>query len=154
MSRVEDEVGEVLERDRPTAARRNREHASAEVVAADPLDEAGVDAPARLALERDSRLVRFDDHAVDEAAVDVQRESGDQRVFGEREHELAVEDAIEVVPENERGARARRQTVDGHLIARLLDGQRRRRRVAVLADEQRRRPRLTRPPALYILNGV
>ena len=139
-----DQVGEVLERDGPASTRRDGEDAGAEVVAADPFDETRVDAAPHFGFKGDAGLPRLDDDAVRHPAVDVEREPRDQGAFGEGEHELAIEDAAEVVAKHQRRARARAESGDRHVIARLFEHQRRGWCGIVLTNEEHRRANLDR----------
>ena len=129
---------EVLERDGPSATRRNGKDAGAEVVAADPFDETWVDAAPHFGFEGDAGLLRLDDDAIDmrpltsSANPETRAPSGSGNTSspsrtrrGRCERPASRESA--------------RQSGDGHLVARLLEHQRRGGAASSRTNEEHRR---------------
>ncbi len=76
---------------RPLAARRQWEDPRPKHVAADVLDQPGVDPPAHLGFEHHSGLLLRDAHAVDHPSADIEGVTGHGRAVRQRELEVAGE---------------------------------------------------------------
>ena len=94
-------------------------------VALHVLDDAGVDAPARLGLEDHARLLLFDDDAVGHHAVDVDGVAADGGAVREREFEFALEDAAVGIAEDELRIDDGVEPLDGGLHRHPLEADRR-----------------------------
>ena len=94
-------------------------------VALHVLDDAGVDAPARLGLEDHARLLLFDDDAVGHHAVDVDGVAADGGAVRQRKFEFALEDASVGIAEDEFRIDDGVQPLDGCLQRHPLEADRR-----------------------------